>query len=111
MKDERFPLVEILERLRRIEQFTSQGRAEFFADVKIQDAVLRNLEVIGEAVKRVSASTRLRYPDVPRKRMAGLRDVIIHQYEGILLTEIWRIVEEEVPPLRNVMERVVGDLV
>jgi uncharacterized protein with HEPN domain len=65
----------------------------------IQDAVIRNLEIIGEAVKNITPATREQYPDIPWKQIAGLRDILIHQYFGVDLDTIWLVVENRLPLL------------
>ncbi len=68
-----------------------------------QDAVLRNLEVIGEAAKRMDDRFRAAHPEVPWRALAGLRDVLIHQYEGVDLEKVWAIVEEDLPALKSAL--------
>jgi uncharacterized protein with HEPN domain len=99
-KDPRIYLVQILERAERILQFTEEGKAAFFDSPLIQDAVIRNFEIIGEAAKRVPDEFRQVHPSIPWKGLSGLRDVLIHQYEGVNLEEVWRIVEKELPALK-----------
>lgn len=77
MKDDRLYLDQILERIIRIEDFTSAGRDTFNASLMMQDAVIRNFEVIGEAVKRISQDLQGKYPDVPWRRIADFRNVLI----------------------------------
>jgi uncharacterized protein with HEPN domain len=67
----------------------------------IQDAVVRNLEVIGEAAKRIPDDYRKAHPSVPWRSLAALRDVLIHQYEGVSLPEVWQVVENHLPALRG----------
>lgn len=83
MKDARVYIARILEAIGQVEECTSGGEDVFQKDTKTQDAVIRKLEVIGEAAKRVPDSYREANPDVPWRRLAGLRDVLIHQYEGV----------------------------
>lgn len=102
-KDPRVYLAQILERIDRILAFTSSGKEAFFAEVRTQDAVLRNFEVIGEAVKRLPEDFRQAHPAIPWRNLAGLRDVLIHQYEGVSLKEVWRMVEKDLGPLRQII--------
>ena len=89
MKDYRVYLVHILESIDRIERYTAQGRDDFFAQEMAQDAVLRNMEIIGEAAKRIPKDIREACSDIPWQKMAGLRDVIIHDYEGVNLARVY----------------------
>jgi uncharacterized protein with HEPN domain len=104
VSDDQVYLAHIRDAIQRIEAFTAGGRDQFFADVMVQDAVIRNLEVIGEAVKGLSEALRSANPDVPWKQIAGMRDVLIHHYFGVKLETVWQVVIEHLPPLR---ERVV----
>ena len=99
-KDPRVYLAHILECIQKIERFTADGEDRFLADVMVQDAVLRNFEVIGEATKRLDNAYRATHPEIPWRAVAGLRDVLIHQYEGVELERVWAIVERELPGLR-----------
>jgi uncharacterized protein with HEPN domain len=101
MKDDRAYLLHIRDAAERVVQYTADGRDAFLADTKTQDAVLRNLEVIGEAVKGLSSALRTAHPGVPWKLIAGMRDVLIHHYFGVKLDEVWRTVEHDVPLLLN----------
>ena len=85
-------LSHIRDALARIRTYTDGGKAAFMADAMIQDATVRNLEVIGEAAKRVSAEFRAAHPDIPWSRMAGMRDVLIHDYMGVDLEIVWDVV-------------------
>lgn len=98
----------IQDALASIVEYTKEGRASFFASKMVQDAVLRNLEVIGEAVKALSDETKNLAPDVPWRRIAGMRDVLIHHYFGVELEVVWRVVEDEVPTLLTVTERLIA---
>jgi len=76
----------------------------------IQDAVLRNFEVIGEAAKRLDEAYRAAHPEIPWRALAGLRDVLIHQYEGVDLERVWAIVERDLPGLKGAISRLLPPL-
>lgn len=70
---------------------------EFVKDVKTQDAVIRNLEVIGEAVKNVSDDIKEKYNDIPWKSIAGMRDKLIHEYWGVSFSIVWETIKSDFP--------------
>jgi len=109
-KDPRVYLAHILECTQKIEKFAQGGRERFFQEELIQDAVLRNLEVIGEAAKRLDDAYRAAHPEIPWRALAGLRDVLTHQYEGVDLERVWAIVEGELPGLRETIARLLPPL-
>ena len=94
-------LADILERIDRIGRATAGGKAEFFESEVIQDAVIRNLEVIGEAAKAVTRPTRRRFPRVPWNDMARFRDLAIHPYGKVLSEEVWLIVFRDLPAMKE----------
>lgn len=100
-KDPRVYLAHILERIDRVREYTIQGRDAFFSDRRTQDAVIRNFEVIGEASKRIPEEYRKAHPTIPWRELSGFRDVLIHQYEGVSIAEVWQIVERNLEPLRQ----------
>ncbi len=73
------------------------------------DAVLRNLEIIGEAVKNISEETRQKYPNVKWRKIAGFRDIVAHEYLGINDETVWDIVENEVPALLEIVKTMLGE--
>lgn len=100
-RDERLYLDDIVHAIDRILTYTSDGRDAFFADPRTQDAVIRNLEIVGEAIRGVSPHTREAHPDVPWKQIAGTRDRVIHGYFTVDLEIVWEIVEKELMELRR----------
>ena len=100
MKDDRLYLHHMLERCHRISRFIGPGRETFMASDELQDAVIRNVEVIGEAAKRVSAESRVRMPALDWKSICGMRDVLIHDYIGVDLDEVWNAASSRIPELK-----------
>ncbi|MBI5427919.1 MAG: DUF86 domain-containing protein [Nitrospinae bacterium] len=110
MKDERVYLLHVLDSMVRIMDYTRGGKKAFLGDTKTQDAVVRNLEIIGEAVKNMSSSLKSKYPDIPWKRMAGMRDKMIHDYFGVNLDIVWDVVERDIPVLKRGIEAILKTL-
>ena len=99
MRDDRAFLEDILDRIRLTNEFLQPGRDEFFRSRLIQEAVIRNLEIIGEASRGISDELRTQHPEVPWKQIAAFRNFVIHVYWGIKLDRIWEIIEKELPAL------------
>jgi uncharacterized protein with HEPN domain len=108
VKDDRLYLHHMLERCHRITRFVGPGRESFMASEVLQDAIIRNIEVIGEAAKRVSIETRTQMPTVDWRGICGMRDVLIHDYIGVDLNEVWNVVSSRIPELRAALERFLG---
>ena len=85
--------------LELIVQYASVGRPKFLKNTEKQDAILRRLEIVGEGVKRLPETFRNRHEQIPWKRVAGFRDVVIHHYHRVDLEEVWSIVQHDVPVL------------
>ena len=83
---------------------------EFIRDDKTAFAVVRALEIIGEAVKNIPDGLRKKYPEIPWNDMAGMRDKLIHEYFGVRLSIVSKAVKEEIPPLKPLFERILRDL-
>jgi len=101
-RDEAVYLKHVLDAISRIEEYV-QGieETDFKQNYLIQDGVIRQLEIIGEAVKRISNEIRLKYQNIPWQDIAGTRDKLIHQYFGVDIEKVWVMVKEDIPVLKR----------
>jgi uncharacterized protein with HEPN domain len=83
---------------------------EFLKDKKTVNAVLKSIEILGEASKRIPQNLRDKYPVVPWKRMAGVRDKLIHEYSGVDLEIVWKLIKHELTLVQPEIIKVMGDL-
>ena len=101
-KDFRIYLEDVLECIKNIEDYVKDySYLEFSKNKMMRDAVIRNLEIIGEAVKNVPVEVRNKFPEIDWKKIAGLRDILIHAYSGINEQILWDIVENKIPTLKK----------
>jgi len=100
-------LCDIKEAVQRISTYIGDlSYDEFIKDRKTQDAVVRSLEIIGEAAKNLSEGLKKKYQNIPWKELAGLRDRLIHQYFGVNFEIVWTIVRQELPELSREIEKI-----
>jgi uncharacterized protein with HEPN domain len=103
-------LDDIIEAAEHIENYTSGLSLKAFSkDRKTRDAVLYNLQVVGEAIKKVPEEIRSRHPDVEWKKIAGLRDILVHEYFGIDVDIVWDVVVNKLPDLKLQIEKILAD--
>lgn len=95
-------LQDIQESILAIEEYTRDiAEDEFYSNRQLQDAIVRRLEIIGEAVKNIDADFRDKYPQIPWKKVAGMRDVVAHEYFGVKLDRVWDVVRNDLPRLKK----------
>jgi len=108
VKDDRLYLTHIKEAVDKIIRYTNDGYDQFVNDPKTQDAVIRNFEIIGEASKQISDQAKRLRNDIPWRDVAGLRDVLIHDYMGVDVKEVWNIIANHLPALKNAIDELLG---
>ena len=101
MKDDRVYLGHILRCISRIEEYTIDGRERFLASHLIQDGVIRNLQTLAESSQRLGDGIKASRPDVAWRGLSGFRNVLVHDYLGIDLDLVFRIVEHDLPRLKR----------
>jgi len=109
MRDDLVYLTDILSAIEDIEEFTlGYDREKFSGDKKTFQAVIRELEIIGEAVKNLSSILKDEYENVPWREIAGMRDKLIHGYFGVKINLIWKTIIEDVPTFKTEIVKIIG---
>jgi uncharacterized protein with HEPN domain len=111
IKDDRVYLDHIIESLSKIDSYSKNLKlSEFVANTMVQDALIRQFEVIGEAAKNLSKTLRSNYPDIDWAKIAGMRNKLIHEYFDIDLNILWDSIQDDVPVLNGLIIRIIEDL-
>ncbi len=95
-------LQDIVDSMLAIEQYTQKiSEKDFYSDLQVQDAVIRRLEIIGEAVKNLDDDFKTKHHEIEWKQIAGMRDIIAHEYFGVKLERVWDVVKQDIPVLKQ----------
>ena len=107
VKDDLAYIEHILDCIRKIKEFTTGlSLKDFSINELVQDAVIRNIEIIGEASKKISSDTKQIYYEIPWKEIAGMRDKLIHDYLGVDVEVVWRTITEDIPTLEKQIKEI-----
>jgi uncharacterized protein with HEPN domain len=107
-RDLKVYIEDIFESLEIIADYVKDIDEEDFSNsIQIQDAVIRRFEIIGEAAKQVPDSFRKKYPKIPWRKMAGLRDALIHQYFGVSIRRVWKMIKNDLNKARNDISEII----
>jgi uncharacterized protein with HEPN domain len=109
MKDDRLYLIHIAECIDRIESYT-QGmtREAFLASSLVQDAVIRNLQTLAESTQRLSPRAKESRPQIEWRKIAGFRNILVHDYLGVDLQRVWNIIQNDLPVLKDAISEMLG---
>jgi len=101
-------LVDILESAKiALEYVAGKSWDEFYSDMQCQDAVLRRIEIIGEAARHISPQTQKKYPQIPWRDLTTLRNLVIHQYDAVDIKQVWETTQNRLPPLVSELSKFV----
>jgi uncharacterized protein with HEPN domain len=104
-----FYLTHILETIDRIERYCALGEDDFLANELVQDAILRNLQVMAESLQHLSRELKERHSEIDWRGLSGFRNVLVHDYLGVNIARIWRIVSVDLPALKAAMVSIRSD--
>ena len=99
MRDDRICLVEILDAIRKIKRYAGNGYSAFLTNQMAQDAIVRNIEIMGEASRALTPTFKDAHPEIPWRKIIGMRNVLIHEYFRTDLEAVWAVVEKDLDSL------------
>ncbi len=109
MKDDKLYLIHIIECIERIESYTARMEKDaFMASTLQQDAVIRNLQIMAESIQRLSNEAKEKHLEIDWYKIAGFRNILVHDYLGVDTEKIWNILKNEIPPLKKTILKMKG---
>ena len=110
MKSQRAYVEHVIECIRRVQEDSAQGPEAVFGSRTLQDAILRNLQILCESTQRVDDRYKREHPDISWQSIAGMRNVLVHDYFDVDFRTAWNIVERDLPPLKQAMRLILAEL-
>ncbi|MBI5713595.1 MAG: DUF86 domain-containing protein [Chloroflexi bacterium] len=110
MKDDKLYIIHIKECIERVENYVGDGgKGAFMASGLIQDAVIRNLQTMAESTQRISENTKMAHPEIDWFKISGFRNVLVHDYLGVDMEMVWNIIENDLPKLKQSVEKMLEE--
>ena len=109
MRDDRLRFLDMAEAIRKIEKYTASGKSAFEKDELVQIWVVHHLQILGEAARAVSGESQRKYTRIPWGRIIGFRNILVHHYFALDTGEIWAVVQVNIPPLKEELEKILGE--
>lgn len=104
-------LEDITDSIKMIEEYAKgHSLKSFSSDEKVKDAVMRRFEIIGEAVKHIPASVKKNHKEIDWKKIAGMRNVLIHEYFGVNTNRVWKTIKDDVPDLKKKISEILKEI-
>jgi uncharacterized protein with HEPN domain len=110
VRDDRARLLDILDAIEKIEQYSARGRGEFERNELVQTWIVHHLQIIGEAVRGLTDELRQQHPEVPWSQVIGMRNLLVHQYFGIDTDAVWNVVENHLGVFKKDVARMLGSI-
>lgn len=109
MRDDRSRLLDVIEAIERIERYAARGRKAFETDELLQTWVVHHIQIIGEAVRKLSDALRFAYPEIPWAQIIAMRNIVVHDYFGVDTEEVWAAVERDLPDLKRKIQAILRE--
>ena len=109
MRDDRSRLLDVIEAIERIERYAARGRKAFETDELLQTWVVHHIQIIGEAVRKLSDALRSAHPEIPWAQIIAMRNIVVHDYFGVDTDEVWAAVERDLPDLKRKIQAILRE--